>query len=78
MNQFLRNRISLQTEPNTTQSLSDKTPANGVKPISPEQEELIHRLVYFQNEYEQPSEEDLKRISVSIETPAAVGRARKL
>ncbi|GLV34148.1 Ecdysone receptor [Carabus blaptoides fortunei] len=38
------------------------TPINGVKPISPEQEELIHRLVYFQNEYEHPSEEDLKRI----------------
>ncbi|XP_054286575.1 ecdysone receptor isoform X8 [Macrosteles quadrilineatus] len=38
------------------------TPSFGVKPLSPEQEELIHRLVYFQNEYEQPSEEDLKRI----------------
>jgi len=37
---------------------------NGVKPVSPEQEERIHRLVYFQNEYEQPSEEDLKRITV--------------
>ncbi|XP_071446874.1 ecdysone receptor isoform X2 [Hetaerina americana] len=36
---------------------------NGVKPVSPEQEELIHRLVYFQNEYEQPTEEDLKRIT---------------
>uniref|UniRef100_A0A1B6KVG3 Ecdysone receptor n=1 Tax=Graphocephala atropunctata TaxID=36148 RepID=A0A1B6KVG3_9HEMI len=35
---------------------------NGVKPLSPEQEELIHRLVYFQNEYEHPAEEDLKRI----------------
>jgi hypothetical protein len=39
---------------------------NGVKPVSPEQEELIHRLVYFQNEYEQPSEEDLKRITVRV------------
>lgn len=38
------------------------TIVNGVKPISPEQEELIHRLVYFQNEYEHPSEEDVKRI----------------
>ncbi|XP_015605048.1 ecdysone receptor isoform X4 [Cephus cinctus] len=36
---------------------------NGVKLVSPEQEELIHRLVYFQNEYEQPSEEDLQRIT---------------
>lgn len=38
---------------------------NGVTPILPEQEELIHRLVYFQNEYEHPSEEDVKRIMVS-------------
>nr|BAP15927.1 ecdysone receptor A isoform [Henosepilachna vigintioctopunctata] len=36
---------------------------NGVKPISPEQEELIHRLVYFQNEYEHPPPEDIERIS---------------
>nr|4OZR_E Chain E, Ecdysone receptor [Pediculus humanus corporis] len=33
------------------------------KPISPEQEELIHRLVYFQNEYEQPSDEDFRHIT---------------
>jgi hypothetical protein len=46
---------------------TEKLPTiNGVKPVSPEQEELIHRLVYFQNEYEQPSEEDLKRITVRI------------
>ena len=43
------------------------TPAshNGVKPVSPEQEELIHRLVYYQSEYEQPNEDDIKRITVS-------------
>ncbi|XP_049823433.1 ecdysone receptor isoform X2 [Aethina tumida] len=41
---------------------SEKALTNGVKPISPEQEELIHRLVYFQNEYEHPSEDDVKRI----------------
>lgn len=35
---------------------------NGIKPISPEQEELIHRLVYFQNEFEHPSDDDVKRI----------------
>lgn len=39
--------------------------SNGTRGISPEQEELIHRLVYFQNEYEHPSEEDVKRIIVS-------------
>jgi len=31
--------------------------------LSLEQEELINRLVYFQDEFEQPSEEDLKRLS---------------
>ena len=36
-----------------------------VKPLSPEQEELINRLVYFQEEFDQPSEEDLRKISVS-------------
>lgn len=49
------------------QAETEKLPTvNGVKPVSPEQEELIHRLVYFQNEYEQPSEEDLKRITVRV------------
>lgn len=41
---------------------------NGVKPVSPEQEELIHRLVYYQNEFEQPSDDDIKRITVSPPT----------
>ena len=36
------------------------------KPISPEQEELIHRLVYYQNEFEEPAQEDLRKIVVSI------------
>ncbi|CAG9829760.1 unnamed protein product [Diabrotica balteata] len=43
------------------------TPNGFVKAISPEQEELIHRLVYFQNEYEHPSEEDVKRINAPME-----------
>lgn len=58
-----------EAEPLTTSGscgvLTPVSPFGYVKPISPEQEELIHRLVYFQNEYEQPSEEDLKRITVS-------------
>lgn len=37
-----------------------------VKPLSPEQEELINRLVYFQEEFDQPSEEDLRKISVCL------------
>lgn len=45
---------------------------NGIKPVSPEQEELIHRLVYFQTEYEQPSGDDLKRIKVRTSEPRVV------
>lgn len=53
----------MKVEPEPQRLDTDKLSSiNGVKPVSPEQEELIHRLVYFQNEYEQPSEEDLKRI----------------
>lgn len=32
--------------------------------LSVEQEELINRLVYFQDEFEQPSDDDLKRLTV--------------
>jgi len=32
--------------------------------LSVEQEELINRLVYFQDEFEQPGEDDLKRLTV--------------
>nr|BAM66821.2 ecdysone receptor isoform A [Periplaneta americana] len=47
----------------TGTKVPEKLPTvNGVKPVSPEQEELITRLVYFQNEYP-PSEERLKRIT---------------
>lgn len=45
-------------QPDSEKSL----PSNGNKKVSPEQEELIHRLVYFQSEHEHPSEEDVKRI----------------
>jgi len=38
-----------------------------VNPLKPEEEELINRLVYFQEEFEQPSGEDLKRIEKSVE-----------
>ena len=38
-----------------------------VVPLKPEEEELINRLVYFQDEFEQPSGDDLKRIDKSVE-----------
>nr|XP_045614052.1 ecdysone receptor-like isoform X16 [Procambarus clarkii] len=37
-------------------------PRSNVKPLTREQEELIHTLVYYQEEFEQPSEEELKKI----------------
>jgi ecdysone receptor len=43
---------------------------NGINYVSPEQEELINRLVYFQDEYEQPNEEDVKRITVRMSSRA--------
>ncbi|XP_022244126.1 ecdysone receptor-like [Limulus polyphemus] len=36
---------------------------NQVKPLEPSQEEVINKLVLFQEEFESPSEEDLKKIS---------------
>lgn len=36
-----------------------------VKPLSSEQKELIHRLVYFQDQYETPSEKDMKRLTIN-------------
>ena len=36
------------------------------KPLTREQEELINTLVYYQEEFEQPTEADVKKIRVSI------------
>lgn len=41
-----------------------QSPLNGIKPLSSEQEELIHRLVYFQDQFEHPPEDDVNRIMV--------------
>jgi hypothetical protein len=45
----------------------DKSPTRlrtSGRSLSVEQEELINRLVYFQDEFEQPNEDDLKRLTV--------------
>jgi len=67
-------QMGVKIEPAEAESLSMSgssgilTPVSpyALKPISPEQEELINRLVSFQCEFEQPSEEDLKRITVRL------------
>ncbi|XP_042208664.1 LOW QUALITY PROTEIN: ecdysone receptor-like [Homarus americanus] len=47
---------------NITLSPMPTMPRTNIKPLTREQEELIHTLVYYQEEFEQPSEEDLKKI----------------
>ncbi|BES96865.1 ecdysone receptor [Nesidiocoris tenuis] len=49
--------------PESGESLVKPPTWNGIKPVSPEQQELINRLVFFQSEYEHPSEEDIRRTS---------------
>ncbi|XP_071526222.1 ecdysone receptor-like isoform X13 [Panulirus ornatus] len=43
------------------------TPRVNIKPLTKEQEELINTLVYYQEEFEQPSEEDLKKIKFTFD-----------
>ena len=67
--------IKRKAKEQTKTSSSDSSASNGgpdkkiktVTPLKPEEEELINRLVYYQDEFEQPSGEDLKRIEKSIE-----------
>ena len=42
---------------------------NGVKPVTGEQQELIHSLVYYQEQYEQPPDEEVRRIFNHVSTP---------
>ncbi|KAL0100137.1 hypothetical protein PUN28_019523 [Cardiocondyla obscurior] len=73
-------QMGVKIEPAEAESMSGSSgiltpisPYTCVKPISPEQEELINRLVSFQCEFEQPSEDDLKRITnqpMEGETPS--------
>lgn len=74
-NAGMSEQMGVKIEPAEAESLSMSgssgiltpiSPYTCVKPISPEQEELINRLVSFQCEFEQPSEEDLKRITVCV------------
>ncbi|KAL7286503.1 ecdysone receptor isoform X2 [Trichogramma pretiosum] len=63
----------VKTEPAEPEAFSHSDPGtisipyNGRKHVSPEQEELINRLVFFQDEFEAPNEEDVKRITQSSE-----------
>ncbi|XP_071526219.1 ecdysone receptor-like isoform X10 [Panulirus ornatus] len=52
---------------NITLSPLPTTPRVNIKPLTKEQEELINTLVYYQEEFEQPSEEDLKKIKFTFD-----------
>ncbi|KAG7153853.1 Ecdysone receptor-like, partial [Homarus americanus] len=52
---------------NITLSPMPTMPRTNIKPLTREQEELIHTLVYYQEEFEQPSEEDLKKIKFTFD-----------
>jgi len=65
-------RIKKEKKPSNNDSISSQggpeaKRAKIVVPLKPEEEELINRLVYFQEEYEQPSGADLERIDNSVE-----------
>eukprot|EP00096_Caligus_rogercresseyi_P012467 TRINITY_DN522_c0_g4_i1.p1 TRINITY_DN522_c0_g4~~TRINITY_DN522_c0_g4_i1.p1 ORF type:complete len:535 (+),score=213.69 TRINITY_DN522_c0_g4_i1:448-2052(+) len=49
------------SQSNPSQPPKRLSPLNN-KPLKPEEEELINRLVYFQEEYEHPTEADLNRV----------------
>jgi len=57
--------IIMMASPQASQGhngLKRPPPAYIARPLKPEEEELINRLVYFQLEYEFPKEEDLKKV----------------
>lgn len=40
--------------------------SNGIRPLTEQQEQIIKQLVYWQDLYESPSEDDIRKITVSI------------
>lgn len=54
---------------NTMISVHSGSHMNGVKPLTQNQEDMIKKLVYFQEEFESPQEEDVKKITVSLINP---------
>uniref|UniRef100_A0A1B6EDE1 Ecdysone receptor n=1 Tax=Clastoptera arizonana TaxID=38151 RepID=A0A1B6EDE1_9HEMI len=57
--------VKIEPETQRVDDISLTSVNNGIKPITPEQDELIIKLVYFQNKYEQPSDEDIKKVEES-------------
>lgn len=62
-----KNRPNSTTDDLNNNSLSfDEATTPTIKQLSPDQEEMIKKLVYFQEEFESPSDEDVKKITVGF------------
>lgn len=46
-----------------SEKLMEQNRQKNIPPLTPNQQFLIARLVWYQDGYEQPSEEDLKRVT---------------
>lgn len=67
--------INDDKQPSTPQMQTNWCTQNGTevvensnKKLSPHQESVIKKLVYYQEEFESPSEDDIKKIAVSCRT----------
>lgn len=56
----------IEDKPSILTSNTVNINSNVTKPLTNPQDEMIKKLVYFQEEFESPSEEDVKKITVSL------------
>ena len=54
----------IEEKPSILTSNTVNINSNVIKPLTNPQDEMIKKLVYFQEEFESPSEEDVKKITV--------------
>ena len=54
----------IEDKPSILTSNTVNINSNVIKPLTNPQDEMIKKLVYFQEEFESPSEEDVKKITV--------------
>lgn len=62
------NSTTKELNNNSLMSNQDNMCINRIPKLSPQQTETIQKLVFFQEEYENPPEEDIKKITVSIDS----------
>lgn len=60
------NALGIATGNHSNHSATSHLLSNGVKPLTADQENMIKKLVFYQEEFESPSDEDVKKITVSL------------